>query len=143
MFVQRTEGFLMRVLYSNYMTVVEHWTNGARDAFDTARVLFAAKKYNHALFFLHLAIEKALKALYVAKLNQPAPPIHKLKLLAEKLPVPISDTLADQLLEITTFNISARYDNEKFALYKKATPEYTSKWMSTGRQILDFLLSHL
>lgn len=125
------------------MTTVEYWKNGAHDAFTTARILFENKRYHHALFFLYLALEKALKALYVAKLDEPAPPIHKLKTLAEKLLIPISETLADQLLEATMFNVAARYDNEKLAFYKKATPEYTKKWMETGQQILDSLLSQL
>jgi len=48
---------------------IKIWVDGARDAFDTSEKLFDSKKYHHALFFLHLALEKALKALYVSKKN--------------------------------------------------------------------------
>ncbi len=37
--------------------------------------------------------------------------------------------------EITTFNISARYDDYKFKFYKKATREFTDKWLKIGKEL--------
>lgn len=125
------------------MTTVEYWTTSAQDAMSTADVLFEAKKYHHALFFVHLAIEKIIKALYVSKINEPAPPMHNLYVLAQKLSLPIDDTLKEQLLEITTFNVSARYDNEKYKFYKKATKEYSTTWIQIGKTIMNMLSSRI
>lgn len=47
------------------MTIKEienFWTESAIDALDTSKTLFNGKKYNHSMFFLHLAIEKIIKA---------------------------------------------------------------------------------
>ncbi len=51
--------------------------------------------------------------------------------------------MAEQLKEITTFNIRARYDNIKLEFYKKATREYTEKWFSTAKEGYQWLKEKL
>ena len=36
------------------------WLAGANDALDTAKKLYSVKKFDHCLFFVHLALEKIL-----------------------------------------------------------------------------------
>lgn len=114
------------------MTKVDYWIKSSQDDLDTAEKLFASKKYHHSLFFLHLALEKILKALFVSNKNEPAPPIHDLVRLAEKAGVEIRKNLAASLAEISTFNVAARYDDYKFQFYKKATKDYAQKWLEAG-----------
>ena len=38
--------------------VAKYWREGADDALATAQALMDAKRYHHALFFCHLALEK-------------------------------------------------------------------------------------
>lgn len=116
------------------------WKDGARDAFDTAEKLYASKKYHHALFFCHLAVEKALKAAYMLEHNKMPPHTHDLVLLASRLSMPMGPEQLNKLAEITTFNIDARYDEEKLALYRKATVEYTTQWMAYINDILKTFL---
>lgn len=40
--------------------VISYWKNGSLDDFEAAEKLLAAKKFHHALFFLHLCLEKIL-----------------------------------------------------------------------------------
>ena len=104
------------------MTTVDYWLTSSTDDLDTAEKLFAAKKYHHCLFFVHLAIEKLLKAIYVSKKNDAAPPIHDLVRLAQKTEaVHLDDATIAQLTEISTFNVAARYDDYKLQFHKKAT----------------------
>ncbi len=105
------------------------------DDLDTAEKLFQSKKFHHCLFFVHLALEKILKALVVSKKNDVAPPIHDLVRIAQKAEIPLNDEIISNLTEISTFNIAARYDDYKFQFYKKATEEYSKKWLSIGKQV--------
>lgn len=122
---------------------IKYWKNGAADDLDTAEELFKIKKYHHCLFFLHLSLEKLLKALHQHKKNQPAPPIHKLTRLAEISSITLDDTSKAQLSEISTFNISARYDDYKQSFYQKATKEYAQKWLKNGKRLYQHFLSLL
>ena len=61
---------------------IKIWVDGSIDAIDTAQKLFDSKKYNHSLFFLHLAIEKILKAIFIHKYDTAPPYTHDLIVLA-------------------------------------------------------------
>lgn len=115
---------------------IDIWIEGSRDALDTAQKLFESKKFNHSLFFLHLALEKILKAIYVSKKDEAPPFTHDLVTLAEKCSINISDDQKLQLAEISEFNVSARYEEYKYQIYKKATEEYTTEWFKIGEDLL-------
>ncbi|MBE2227880.1 MAG: HEPN domain-containing protein [Ignavibacteria bacterium] len=44
---------------------VEYWISGADSDLDTAKLLLENNKILHGLFFCHLSIEKAIKAVIV------------------------------------------------------------------------------
>jgi len=113
------------------------WTEGAVDALDTCDKLFDSKKYHHALFFLHLALEKIIKALYICKIDDSPPFIHNLKLLVKKTKTKLSEKEAKQLDEISEYNVTARYDDYKYKIYMKATKEYTQDWIKIGKKLYE------
>lgn len=119
------------------------WKECAADALDTAEKLFDDKKYHHSLFFLHLAIEKLLKALHQKKINEPAPPIHNLARLAELCKLGLDEKIESEIKEISSFSVSARYDDYKFSFYKKATRNYASRWLAIGKSLYQKFLSLL
>lgn len=122
---------------------LKYWVDGSTDALDTAEKLFIDKKYHHSLFFLHLSIEKLIKALHQKRKNEPAPPIHNLSRLIEIVGIDIGQEINQELKEISSFNLSARYDDYKQEFYKKATYEYALKWLNIGKKIYKHLLSLL
>ncbi|KKS44012.1 MAG: hypothetical protein UV05_C0014G0012 [candidate division CPR1 bacterium GW2011_GWA2_42_17] len=109
---------------------VKYWKEGAADDLETAEELFNKnKRFNHAFFFYHLALEKLLKGLHQAKKGSPAPFTHKLSSLARMTEIPLDKTQEKQLDEITTYNVSARYEDYKRQFYKKTKDQkYASKW---------------
>jgi len=44
---------------------IKYWLDSAQYDLDTGKSLLQAKRFPYALFFAHLALEKALKALVV------------------------------------------------------------------------------
>ncbi|MEK7166008.1 MAG: HEPN domain-containing protein [Patescibacteria group bacterium] len=119
--------------------VVKYWREGVREALETGKELMDNKRYNHALFFCHLAVEKQLKAVYVKKKGEVPPYTHHLIELAEKINITISKEIREQLREINTFNLEARYDDYKLKFYKKATPEYSRNWLRITEELLIWL----
>lgn len=119
--------------------LILHWQTTAQDALDTSEVLLRAKRYDHALFFCHLAIEKLLKGLVVKRTDTHPLPIHTLVKLATQAGIALDEERRRQLEEITKWNIQARYDSVKRELYYKATREFTAQWVATVKDLFLWL----
>lgn len=99
--------------------ILKVWLEGAENARQTAKDMLKLKHYDWSLFFWHLAIEKILKA-RLFKHNIDVPITHDLVRLVKANKFKIDDGLNKKLNEITTYNVSARYEDEKRSFYKKA-----------------------
>jgi AbiV family abortive infection protein len=123
--------------------IIKYWAITSKQDLETAEILFENKKYSHALFFCHLSIEKILKA-FIVKTTHAAPPLaHDLVRLAEKTGLSISAKMKDELAEISSFNIQARYDDYKLSFYKKAKKRFTAKYIAMTKEILIWLGAQL
>ena len=123
----------------NIPTVRSYWIKEAEEALTVAEHLFEKRDYSYALFFGHLATEKMLKALYVDKIREHAPPTHNLQRLARESGLSLDDKKNQRLLLITSFNIEARYPDIKRSFRKKCTKEFTLKQMQVIREIFQWL----
>lgn len=122
--------------------VVKFWLGGAQEDWEFAVEIWKSdKRLYNALFFAQLALEKTLKALhYQTKEDHPLL-THDLRLLAQKLDLPIDENMKEDLKKITSFNISARYDDYKLRFRKEATREFVDLWMKRAGSIRNYLLS--
>lgn len=102
----------------------------------TFKSLKKLKRYDAALFFLHLAIEKRLKALFIRRMSTHPPLSHDLVFLAGRSATNPSEQIIAFLKVISTFNIETRYENEKFDFYKLATKSYLDEWERKGNTVL-------
>jgi HEPN domain-containing protein len=84
-------------------------------------------KYSYALFVGHLVIEKLLKADYVKNNGINIPRIHDLEKLANSAGLKLTEKRANELQDITKFNIGVRYDDCKKTFYKKCTDKFTEE----------------
>jgi len=119
--------------------MIKNWLLKAENDIATANDLYKSKHYDWCLFIWHLAIEKALKA-KISSLKKEYLYTHKLVKLAELAEFPINKKVLEQLREITSYNIEARYDDYKLSFYKKATKEYTSKWVIICEDIFKIII---
>ncbi len=62
---------------------VDYWFGSAFDDFESAKLLIINNRYLHGLFFCHLVIEKAIKAIVVKHTGEIAPRSHNLLYLSE------------------------------------------------------------
>jgi len=88
---------------------VEFWRVGSEEDFAVASDLIARGKIRHGLFFLHLSLEKALKAEVCRVTRNLAPRIHSLVRLAELAEVHFPGDKVETLVELNEFNIEGRY----------------------------------
>ncbi len=113
----------------NNIDIMNYWIESSNEDYKVMNILYKNNKNSYCLFFGHLVIEKLLKALY-AKNNKNvpyAPKTHDLLYLAEKMNIELTEKQANDLVEITKYNLSTRYDDYKREFYNKCTDEYTEK----------------
>lgn len=123
--------------------LANHWVSRSEMDFDTMNNLFNSKDYHWALFIGHLVIEKLLKAVVIKKTNSMAPYTHDLRRLAFSAGLDLTEEQKYWLDTITTFNLNARYDDDKQNFYKKCTLEYTIVWMENIKTLREWIKTKL
>ncbi len=121
--------------------LVQFWSDGSDEAWKTVQALMESKRYLHALFFCHLALEKLLKAKYAEKRDAPPPPIHNLVTIAQKAELPLSVLEKEQLAKIAKFNIEGRYGDGTLTLHKETTAEVAQEWVGIVQALLSSIRS--
>jgi len=99
---------------------IAYWRTGAAEDWDVARHLLDRGNIRHSLFFAHLTIEKALKALVCRNTNDLAPKDHNLIRLLEKAGLSLTPQQREILVEVNTFNIEGRYPESRLPQYTHA-----------------------
>ncbi len=125
----------------NNIDLMNYWIESADEDFNVMLDLKEKNRNTYCLFFGQMVIEKLLKALY-AKNNKGAPyapKTHDLLYLAEKLNLELTEEQEVILNEITTFNLSTRYDDYKRAFYNKCTDEYTKEQINKIKEVKAWL----
>ena len=90
---------------------VTYWAESSKNDWRVAQQLIDNKEILHSMFFVHLTLEKALKANVCRYARDHAPYIHNLLALAEIASIPLTDEQVDLLSEINSYNIEGRYPN--------------------------------
>ena len=128
----------------NLIDITKYWTESANDALETAETLLRNKKYVHAMFFLHLAVEKKLKGYYVYQNKEEAPYGHNLVVLALKITdAQFPEKLLQTLTEISRFNIAARYDDYKKNFDKICDADFAASYFNKAKEIFEWLESRM
>lgn len=125
----------------NNIDLMNYWIESADEDYNVMLDLKEKNRNTYCLFFGQMVIEKLLKALY-AKNNKGAPyapKTHDLLYLAEKLNIELTEEQEITLNEITTFNLSTRYDDYKRAFYNKCTDEYTEEQINKIKEVRAWL----
>ena len=91
-----------------------------------------------------MAVEKILKALWLKNNEEIIPPkTHNLLKLADQSGLKLSDENKKLLLDVTGFNIEARYPDYKFEFYKKCTEEFAKNYLNKIEQFHKCILKKI
>lgn len=123
---------------------IQYWLTASELDWKTAEDIFISNKNFHfCLFLCHLVIEKLLKACVIKVTNDHPVKTHNLLRLAEiaKLDLKEDDILF--LSELNQFQLATRYPDEKFALYKSATKEFTQERFNKTEKLRQWLIAKI
>jgi len=123
-------------LLMDIQKIKDFWVEEADEALQVAWHLFEKKDFSYALFFGHLAVEKILKAVFVIRIGEHPPHIHNLQRLAEIAGIELSEVQIEQLIKISSFNLKARYPDQKRDFRKKCTEEFTKNELEQIEEII-------
>lgn len=107
--------------------IIKFWIESSDKDYESMLNMYKIKEYSYALFVGHLVIEKLLKALYVKNNGINIPRIHDLEKLSNSAGLRLTEKHANELQDITKFNIGIRYDDYKNTFYKKCTEKFTKE----------------
>jgi len=117
---------------------IRFWRTGAAEDLTVARELLGRDRVRHGLFFLHLSLEKALKAAVCLATQDLAPRMHNLVRLAELARLPCTWEQVDVLAELNAFNIEGRYPE---LLLPAPTPIEAQAYLARAEGVLQWLTS--
>jgi HEPN domain-containing protein len=108
----------------------EDWLEQSEYDLKVAESNFKSNFRFYAVFFCHLAIEKALKGLYFKKLNEIPPKTHSHFYLMRKIEIEPPEHLDDFLTDLQESHIATRYPED----FKKLQLEFDK---SKTQEIID------
>lgn len=88
---------------------IAYWIEGANSDLETAELLINNGKAVQGLFFCHLSIEKAIKALIVKEKHEIPPKSHNLHYLLEKSTISIDEKQLEFLSVLMIYQLEGRY----------------------------------
>ncbi len=110
----------------------------------TIDLLLSDKRFVHALFFTHLALEKILKAHWVKDNTLDVPPrTHNLIYLLENTQLQLTDAETSFLQSMNAFQIEGRYPNYRSSLHKTVRPEEAKTIIAEAKNLFQCLLVKL
>jgi len=114
----------------------ERWRTDAVGDLDLARRILKMGKHARAMFFVHLALEKALKALVIRATGKTPPRIHNLLVLAERAGVALDNKRQKFLSTMNHYQVAGRYlqivesgIDSSGAIQDLKTAERTFEWL--------------
>jgi len=123
--------------------IVRYWIESSNDDYRVMQSLFDNGHYVWALFLSHLVVEKLLKAYHVKTVDTNYPRIHNLVEIAVKAKLDLTTEQKVTLVELTTFNLRARYPDYKNRFQRKASREFTESHISKVKEFRQWLLEKI
>jgi len=122
---------------------VRYWIDSAEHDLEVAESLFENEKYDWCLFIAHLVLEKTLKSCYIKYKDDFPPRTPDLVKLADAAGLELEEETLEFLDSVNTFNISARYPDEKFRFYTLCTMDFTAENFTRIKEIRKCLLKKI
>ncbi|MBF0316403.1 MAG: HEPN domain-containing protein [Oligoflexia bacterium] len=121
-----------------------YWKMGSdKDLSCASDLVNKVQHFSHALFFIHLSVEKALKYLYVKKHKKHAPLSHNLLFLAKECELAIEEESSKEisLASINEFNLESRYLEDVEELERRASFEFCTKYLKEAEELRQWIFS--
>lgn len=115
------------------------WLKQADYDLDTAEFMTQGGRYFYAVFMCHLAMEKALKGLYLHNLREIPPKTHNLVYLLNKIGLRPDTHRSGVIAALNEANITTRYLDDIDRLQSKYTQGIASEILAGTKEILAWI----
>lgn len=122
---------------------VKYWLDLAESDIPVMDSLFEKNHYMWSLFVGHLILEKMLKAFFTRDAKETPPKTHNLVHIAKLTKLNLTREQEEFLIDVSTFNIEARYPDYKKSFYKKCTEEFTEDNINKIKEFYKWLKSQI
>ena len=123
---------------------IAYWIDTAQQDWIAVESMFKTKNYLHCLFWAHLVLEKLAKAHWVKTHQENIPPkIHNIVWLLEESNVNLVEDMIMFLKKFNDFQLSGRYPDYQYNLYKACTKNFTSDKLKKVKEIRQCLIKML
>jgi HEPN domain-containing protein len=119
------------------------WIMQADFDIETAEFMFQGGRYFYAVFMCHLSLEKALKGIYCAKLQDVPPKVHNLVSLISKTGINPPEALGKFIVKLNEANIATRYPESLEKLQKNYTKTITGEIILNTKEVLAWIKRQL
>jgi HEPN domain-containing protein len=103
----------------------EEWFFQSDYDLETAESMLKAGRNIYCIFMCHLSLEKALKGLYIKRLNKMPPKLHDLMYFVGKINLDLPESISDFLVWINGLSITVRYPEDLRKMVVLYTKEQT------------------
>ena len=117
---------------------VAHWRQDAEEDWAAASLLIDRAHIRQGLFFAHLSIEKALKALVCRRTQDVPPRTHNLVRLAEFAQLELTPGRLDVLADLNRFSMVGRYPDIGD---RPGLPADVTGYLARAREVLQWLMT--
>ncbi len=118
---------------------LDEWIRQADYDMDTAEFMFGGGRYFYVVFMCHLSIEKALKGLYLRKLNEEPPRVHNLIFLLEKIGLELPEEISGWLFNLNRVSIPTRYPDDLLKIQKEYDKDKTRMMLEKSKELLKWI----
>jgi HEPN domain-containing protein len=121
-------------------TQIVYWRDGAEEDWAVAQELLSHGRIRHSLFFVHLALEKALKAHVCRHARDFAPRTHNLVRLAEAADLSLDSQQLDVLADMNEFSLEGRYPDQ---MTPAPTQQQAEEYATRAEEVMKWLTKQL
>ena len=119
---------------------IEYWVRSAEEDFEVGSNLIKAGKIRHGMFFIHLAMEKILKACVCKNQKKTPPKIHNLINLYELAGLEKNTERQDALGALNRFCLEGRYPKQWPTIQDK---KEAGRYLKMAEQLTEWLKKQL
>ncbi len=105
--------------------------------------MFQAGRYIYTVFMCHLAIEKALKALYANRVRKDPPRAHDLVYLVDKINLKLPEPYKIFIEDLNDLSVFTRYPDELQKILEEFKMEKTKEILLKTKELLRCLKASL
>ncbi len=118
---------------------VRYWRDGAAEDWEVALHLIGTGRNRHGLFFVHLALEKSLKAIVCQHTQDSPPRIHNLIALYKLADVSPNREQIEAMAKLNAFQMEGRYPED---FPDVPTSAETNQYLKSAKELMEWL-THL